>query len=1031
MIEYFIRKKKLILFIFAMAIVAGFYSASQLPRQEMPDIIQKTAIVTTLYPGAAPEKVEQTVTKPLEQKMKELNHIKKISSTSENGLSTIVIETEGYANAKEVWDELRKKMNDAQSTLPTDAQKPVVYDDLNKVFIHSYAITADSAEQLYRLNDMVKSWRDQLKTVPGVSEVIIKGLPEQEVQIQIDAQKLQQYHISWEQLMSAVQKENEQNPIGNLDYNERTYRMNVYQSKNAQDLNKVIISRTESGAPVYLQDVGTILLTHDTSSYMAFFNGKPAITLTINGNTGSDVETIYGKINEEMKLLQPKLPNTYQLNTLFSQTERINHIFSGLTRELLFAIAAVILVCTLGLNLMTSAFVALAIPISIGIGFILLPLLGVTLNQVTVIGLVIVMGILVDDAVVVNDNIERRMLTMGESPKIAALHGTKEVASSIRTATLATVASFAPLFFISGDAGSFAKPLPFSVILTLLASMLMALTVIPIFREWYGQRSQQTNGSTMKPPGLLGKQIDALRNVYAGKLIPKVLKRPALYAASGLLISTTLYGVLAFIPIDLFPRTSDPQLSINVRMPIGTSIEETRQVTEDIAKWVKQQPHVRTISYAAGGDAPPLFQDMTAEAKTGSTVGQIAVVGEEGEFNPDEMAERWSTVLKDRYPGQSISVKIAKVGLPLGKPISIRILGNDVNQLRTLSQQLKEAVMATKGTQDVHDNMENEGYTLDFQLNKQAMDQYLVSNNDLTRTLLLMGNGVSFSRFDTGHDLINIKLKVEQADQNPEILFQQLNVTNANGVQIPLSQLAELKPSFATQKMNHYNLKRSITVEAEVHGRSASEVMKDVELKLQNIQFPPGYTWEIGGELSEQYDILAELGSLYVVVIFLIFMLIFLQFYSFSTPLIILTTVYMAAAGGFLGLFLLNIPITFMGVLGLMTLAGIIVRNGVVLIEFIEEARREGTDLKEAVIAATKARFRPILLTSVTAIVGLLPIALIGEHMFRPLAYTIISGLMYSTILTMFVVPSLYMVIARWKLKRQSKNGGYDEKNNE
>ncbi|EHS58697.1 efflux RND transporter permease subunit [Paenibacillus sp. Aloe-11] len=1029
MIEYFIRKKKLILFIFAMAIVAGFYSASQLPRQEMPDIIQKTAIVTTLYPGAAPEKVEQTVTKPLEQKMKELNHIKKISSTSENGLSTIVIETEGYANAKEVWDELRKKMNDVQSALPADAQKPVVYDDLNKVFIHSYAITADSAKQLYQLNDMVKSWRDQLKTVPGVSEVIIKGLPEQEVQIQIDAQKLQQYHISWEQLMSAVQKENEQNPIGNLDYNERTYRMNVHQSKNAQDLSKVIISRTESGAPVYLQDVGTVLLTHNTSSYMSFFNGKPAITLTINGNTGSDVETIYGKINEEMKLLQPELPNTYQLNTLFSQTERINHIFSNLTRELLFAIAAVILVCTLGLNLMTSAFVALAIPISIGIGFILLPLLGVTLNQVTVIGLIIVMGILVDDAVVVNDNIERRMVTMGESPKIAAIHGTKEVAVSIRTATLATVASFAPLFFISGDAGSFAKPLPFSVILTLLSSMLMALTVIPIFREWYGQRSQKTNGST-KPSGLLGKQIDALRNVYAGKLIPKVLKRPALYAASGLLISTILYGVLAFIPVDLFPRTNDPQLSINVRMPIGTSIEETRQVTEDIAKWVKQQPHVRTISYAAGGDAPPLFQDMTADAKTGTTVGQIAVVGEEGEFDPDEMAERWSTVLKDRYPGQSISVKIAKVGLPLGKPISIRILGNDVNQLRTLSQQLKEAVMATKGTQDVNDNMENEGYTLDFQLNKQAMDQYLVSNNDLTRTLLLMGNGVSFSRFDTGNDLINIKLKADQADQNPEILFQQLNVTNANGVQIPLSQLAELKPSFATQKMNHYNLKRSITVEAEVHGRTASEVMKDVELKLQDIKFPPGYTWEIGGELSEQYDILAELGSLYVVVLFLIFMLIFLQFYSFTTPLIILTTVYMAAAGGFLGLFLLNIPITFMGVLGLMTLAGIIVRNGVVLIEFIEEARREGTDLKEAVIAATKARFRPILLTSVTAIVGLLPIALIGEHMFRPLAYTIISGLMYSTILTMFVVPSLYMVIARWKLKRQSK-GGYNEENNE
>ncbi|MGQ3478773.1 efflux RND transporter permease subunit [Paenibacillus sp. TY11] len=1024
MIAYFIKKKKLTLFIFIMAIVAGLYSVSQLPRQETPDIIKKTAVVTTLYPGATPQKVEQTVTKPLEQKMKEINHIKKISSTSENGLSTIIIETEGNANATEAWDALRKKMNDAQSSLPTDAQKPVVNDDLNKVFIHSYAITGDSVEQLYQLNDMVKSWKDQLKTIPGVSEVTIKGLPDQEVQIQIDAQKLQQYHISWEQLMGAVQKENEQYPIGNLDYNERTYRMNVTQSKNAQDLSKVIISKTESGAPVYLSDVGSVLLTQNTSNYMAFFNGKPAITLTINGNTGSDVDTIYSKVNQEMQLLKPDLPNTFQLNTLFSQTERIDHIFHGLTRELLFAIAAVVIVCTLGLNVVTSSFVALAIPISIAIGFIILPMLGVTLNQVTVIGLIIVMGILVDDAVVINDNIERRMMTLGESPKIAALNGTKEVSISILTATLATVASFAPLFFLSGDAGSLIKPLPFAVIFTLLASMLMSFTVIPIFREWYGQRSQKTPNSTMKPPGLLGKQIDALRNAYAGKLIPKVIKRPGLYAALGLLISTSLYGVLALIPIDLFPRTDDPQLSINVRMPIGTSIEETKRVTEDIAKWVKQQPHVETISYAAGGEAPQLFQDMTADAKTGTTVGQIAIVGEEGVFDPDEMAVKWSSILKDRYPGQSISLKIAKVGVPLGKPISIRILGNDVGQLRSLSQQLKEGIMATRGTQDIQDNMENEGYTLDFQINKQAMDQYRISNNDLTRTLLLMGNGVSFSRFDTGKDLINIKLKLSQTDQNPENLFQQLNVTNANGVQIPLSQLAELKPSFATQKINHYNLKRSITVEAEVHGRTASEVMKDVKLKLQDIKFPPGYTWEIGGEISGQDDILSEIGWLYVVVILLIFMLIFLQFYSFSTPLIILTTVYMAAAGGFLGLFILNTPITFMGVLGLMTLAGIVVRNGIVLIEFIEDARREGIELKEAVIAATKARFRPILLTSLTAIVGLIPIALIGELMFRPLAYTIMFGLMYSTILTMFVVPSLYMVIARWKLKRQSKKLG-------
>lgn len=1022
MIEYFIRKKKLTIFIFITAIVAGVFQAVQLPRQEMPDIIRKQAIVTTMYPGATPQKVEQEVTKPLEQKIKEIDNIKTISSISQYGTSIINVETEGNVNAQDIWDELRKKVDNAESNLPREAQKPVINDDLNRTFIHSYAITADSTEQLYQLNDLVLSWRDQLNTIPGVSEVTVRGLPDQEVQIKIDAQKLQQYQITWEQLMMAVKKENERTPLGVLDYNERTYQLNVDQSQNIKDFNQIIISRTDDGAPVYLKDVSTVVLTHNPTSYMAFYNGKQAIILSISGNTGADVDTIYHKVNERVELLKKNLPNTYQLNTLFSQRDRVDEIFQHLTHEVMIAIGSVILICTLGLNLITSSFVALSIPISIAIGFILLPMLNVTLNQVTVIGLIIVMGILVDDAVVVNDNIERRILAFGETPKEASLKGTKEVAISILTATLATVASFGPLLFLSGDAGSFVKPIPYTVIFTLLVSMVMSLSVIPIFREWYGNQSRKTKHKTGKPPGFFGKQIDALRDVYAGKLIPKVIKRPLLYAMSGLLISTMLYGLLAVIPIDLFPRTNDPELSINVRMPVGSSIEETKRVTEDIAKWVQQQPHVRTVTFAAGGDAPQLFQDMTADVRTGATIGQVAVVGEQGVFDPVRMVDLWSTELKERYPGQSVTLKVAKLGLPLGKPISIRITGDDLDQLRNLSQLVKEQIMATNGTVDVQDNMEIDNYTLDFQINKQAMDQYLVSYNDLTSTLLLMGNGLSFSKFDTGKDLIDIKMILDKSEQNPpEILFQQLNVTNANGVQIPLSQLVKMNPSFATQKINHHNMKRAVTVSADVHGRTATEVMREVQNKMQNVYFPPGYHWEIDGEISGQNEILAEIGTLYVLVIFLIFILIFLQFYSFSAPLIILTTVYMAAAGGFLGLFILNTPVSFMGILGLMALAGIVVRNGIVLLEFIEDARREGMELEEAVIEATRARFRPILLTSVTAMVGLTPIALIGELLFKPLAYTIIFGLMYSTLLTMFVVPSLYLVIAKSKLQRKTR----------
>ncbi|MFB5760742.1 efflux RND transporter permease subunit [Paenibacillus medicaginis] len=1022
MIEYFIRKRKLTVFIFVMAIGFGIFELTQLSRQEMPNIIQKTAVVTTMYPGASPEKVEREITTPLEQEFREAENIKTLESTSAYGMSTIRIETEGTADAKAVWEEIRQKINDIDSALPEDAQKPVIHENLNKTFIHSYAITAGSAEQLYKLHDLVQKWKDQLSTVDGVSQIIVQGLPDQEVRIQIDAARLQQYQISWEQFMQAVQNENERSPLGDLDYNELTYQLNVDQSQSAEDLNRIMIKQTADGTPVYLEDVGTVLLSHSQSDYLAYYNGKPAVILTIMGNTGADVEKIFEKVNEEVIILKETLPQHVQLQTLFSQTDRVADIFHHLSREMMFAIASVILICTLGLNLVTSSFVALAIPISIAIGLIILPLLGVTLNQVTVIGLIIVMGILVDDAVVVNDNIERRLQTLGESPAEAALRGTKEVAISILTATLATAASFGPLLFLTGDAGSFAKPLPYAVIFTLLASMLMSLTIIPIFREWYGTKRQHNTKTEQapRPSGLLGRQIDGLRNFYSGKLIPKVIQRPAIYAAGGLLISTLLYGLLALIPLDLFPETEDPQISINVRTPVGTSIAETRDITADIAGWIQQQPNIRTVTYAAGGSAPMLFQDMTADDRTGPTVGQVAVVGVEGKFKAVEAVAEWSAELEDRFPGQSITLKIPEMGLPLGKPVSIRISGNALPQLQSLADSVKQEVMGTPGAQNVHHTMENESYTLDFQVDKQAMDHYKVSYNSLSNTLLLLGNGLQFSEFDTGSDLIQMKMTLGKPDEDPEVLFQQLHVTNAAGTQIPLTQLAEMKPSFETQQINHYNLKRTVTVDADLYGRTANEVMREIRNNLQNTTFPPGYSWDIGGEVDGQNDVLSEIAKLYVVVIFLIFLLIFLQFYSFSAPVIIMTTVYMAAAGGFLGLFILDMPISFMGILGLTALAGIVVRNGIVLLEFIEDARQEGAGLEEAVIGATHARFRPILLTSVTAIVGMIPIATIGELLFRPLAFTIIFGLMYSTLLTMFVVPSLYLLVAKFKLRRQA-----------
>lgn len=1029
MINFLVRKRKITLLFFMMLILVGVYSFTGLARQDMPDAVVKTALVTTVYPGATPEKVEQSVTKVLEQAIKKVDSVENIISTSGSGYSSITVEAYADADAEAAWDELRKNVQDAAADLPDDVNQPVVNDNLASAFVGSYVICADNREDLYTLNDTMIEWRDQIQTVKGVAGVEIQGIPDQEVAVQIDTQKLQQYGIPWGMVVQAVQKMNERVPLGDLSYDSRNYQLMVKSLDDVKKLNDVLVMRTQDGFPVYLKDVGEAKLGYSDPEYLPYYNGKPAILVNVNAQTGSDVPSMDKLITAKLGDLAEGLPKNVTFKTAFAQLEVVDKMFNDLTREMLIAIVAVIIVCMLGLNLLTSAFVALAIPVSIAIGLIALPLTGVTLNEITIVGLIIVLGILVDDAVVVNDNIERRLSELGENPSDASVKGAKEVSISILTATLSTIFAFMPLLFLTGDVGSFIKPIPIVISCSMLASMAMSLTIIPIFREWHEKRrvQRQAKNGEGKPPGLLGKQIHSATQWYSGKIIPKVLKRPLLTALTGLLIGTASFGFALLTPIDLFPQAEDPNVNINVEMPVGTSFQETDRVLSSIAEWVLKQPEAETVSYGVGGKAPQLFSDITNMVSSSPTVGQIAVAGKEGKYNWEKTVQSWQEKLKKQHPGATITTNIPRLGTPVGAAVSVRISGEDLAELQVLSQQVKEKIARVDGTSGIKDNFGNQSYTLEFAVNEEAMKQHQVDYQTLTQTLRLMGDGLDIGDFDTGKQIIDVNLYMKNKDGNPSDIFQQINVTNDQGVQVPLSQLAELKPSFSIQKIQHYNLVRTVTVEADATGgKTATELNAEISALLGGMHFPEGYTWTLGGETSDQAEIFADLGNLFIIVIFLILLLITVQFYSLSAPVIIMTTVYLAAAGGVIGIFISGSSIGFMSIMGIISLAGIVVRNGIVLIEFIEDARREGVELKEAVIGATSARFRPILLTSLTAIIGLLPLALTGSILFRPMAYTIIFGLMFSTLLTLIVVPSLYMVVALHKENRQKRKAKRD-----
>lgn len=1017
MIDFVVRKKKITILIFVIAAIGGLYSFITLTRQESPDITSHTAIVTTALPGAAPESVENGVTKKLEAKIKEMQGIKSITSDSREDVSIITVELDKDQKPKEKWDELRKKVKDAEADLPDNAKTPQVNDELSKTFIQALSITGDSFDDLYNARTSIDSYKDQLKTVQGITSVTVVGMPEKQVRVDLDTQKMYNYGISWKQVAAAIKGDRDKTPLGNLDNENHRYQLKLDESYDPKVLNTIVVSTTKDGTDIYLRDIGNAYMSTENIDHYVYYNGKPAVSMTISAETGTDLPSTQKNITKKIDSFKNSLPSGIQFENVYSANERLEELFSNLDHEMIVAIASVLLICSLGLSIIDSLIVAFAIPISMSAGLMMAPVFGVTFNQITIYGLIVVLGILVDDAVVVNDNIDRHMLQLNESINEAVINGPKEVFTSILTATLATICTFIPIAFLPGMTGEFARPLPVVVTFAMIASMFMSLTIIPIFRQWHGKKYRIKDEDKNKPAGLLGRQIKKITNIYANKFMPKILKSPLKFVIIAILITGVSYSLLLFIPIQLFPKADRSEFLINITNQTGSSIKETKEVVEDVSKWVSSQPNVKLVSAYAGGPAPAMFV-ADESIGDGEEYGQILVKVDTKKVSSESLIKEWNKELKEIFPQAEVIPKQLELGLPVGKPVVIRIYGQDMNELRTNAQEVKSKLKSINGVVNIKDNIGIDNYSYKVEVNKSVMDKIHVNYSDITSTIRLVNDGIIVDKFDDKNDLSDVVLYESKSNEDPMIDFQRLSVPNAMGEQVPLMQLVKITPSFAINSITHRNLERYVEISADVTGNiTADAAMRQTKQEMKKIDLPNGYTWEGGGETVESVDIFADLIKLLAVAAILIMVLIILQFYSFSIPTIIASTFILAFGGSMIGLFITGKQLGFMAMLGVITLIGIVARNGIVLIEFIEDERKNGVELNEAVIKAGEARLRPVMLTALTAIVGLIPMAITGEVLFKPMAISIIFGLMYATILTLVVVPALYIIIVKWKNK--------------
>lgn len=1033
--DVLITRPKITVMFVSILVIIGILTLFQLPQREVPEISADIANISTVYPGGAPEEVEQQVTVPLEEEVEGVDGIRSINSVSTSGFSNITIELEDGVNQNEVFTEIQQAVNAAEGTLPEQAE-PEVAEQESLGGLSSYHVLHDSYEELYDLREMLQEWQGEIESTPGVGSVNIKGFPDQQLLINLDSEELFELGLQVPDVLTAVEEELQTQPLGIQELEGENVQLELATLASSEEINEIFVGQSFDGDPVYLEDIAEIGIDMDTPEDRITFEGSPAVSFTIFPEQGENIPQLHGTVDEQMQTLGEELPAGMELDLFYTQQTIVDEIFGDLAFSFSLAALSVIVVTLLGLNVSSAVIVALAIPISVFIGLIPLPFAGVDLNQISIIGLIVALGILVDDAIVVGDNI-RNKYREGLAPVEGALTGTKEVRTSIIVSTLTIVFTFLPLVFITGNNGAFIRALPTVLITTILASTLVALTFVPIFLIWRRKKQIKKESYKNGRDGLLGNQLNRLSNWYSDTLLRRVVKHPWKVAITGLVVTTSFYALIPFIPVEFFPDTDRDEVTVELRMPAGTTLVETEETLLDMRDFIlADDENVYETAVYAGDGLPPLFgQGLT---NTGEETGNILLRVSREDQSANETISRWTDPLQEEFPDAEIELGTIEAGPPVGAPIAITLQGPEVEELMDISADLQERIADLPESGTVLDDLGPRRPTIVYEPVREELEDNEITMGALSEQIGLRTEGIPLFTFRTAEETTEIQLALDQIEAGENIDLEEIEIpseteTEENGAPllITLDTLLEEETAEEIPQIIRDDGERTVTVRVYPGGENEDELEAEIEEIAADVRadLSEDYSVSVGGETEARTDFILELATLFVLVLFLIYIVIAIQFYSLALPFLVLSTVHIAASGAIVGLFVTQTGLGFTALLGIVSLAGIVVRNSIVLLEFIKLRRGEGMGLHDAVIEAGRVRLRPILLTAFTAIGALTPVALSGDVLFQPLSISIIAGLIFSALLTVIIVPALYTAFAE-KYDKKEKSPRKDKKRN-
>lgn len=1003
--EFSVKNYQFTLIIFFLLIALGLNSLFNMPRGEDPETTAPSYFIAVIYPGTSPSDMEKLVVDPMEKRFSELENIKKLISDVGDGLATVRVEYKHELDVDEKYQEIIRELNALRSELPAD-----IYDikvlkftstDVNTLQLALVSETASYKE----LQTWVEALEDDLESVKGLKKIETHGYPKQQVRVALNIEKMAQQRIPVNAVIGALQSENVNIPGGSIQM--ATRRFNVKTSgeyKSVDEIRNTIVYAA-NGKIVYLKDVADVDLSYQDETHLVRLNGYRSVMLTASQKEGQNIFAVSDKVNPILEKFSSELPDNIKLVKNFDQSESVSKRLSRFSKDFLIAILLVS-ITLLPLGNRAALVVMISIPLSIFSGLFILDFLGYTINQLSIVGLIVALGILVDDSIVVIENIER-YLRAGKSKKDAAIEATRQIGLAVVGCTATLILAFLPLVFLPESAGDFIRSLPMAVIATVLASLFVSLTIVPFLSSRLLKNHTNPEGNIF-----LRALKSGISGTY-GKLLHRALAHPVitLLIATGLFVASfALFPVVGF---SLFPKSEKPQFLINIELPNGASIYETDRVARYVESVIKHEEEIKYYTTNVGKGNPRVYYNTFGRNET-PNFAQFYV--QLKDISPEE-----KTVLIDKlrekfflYPNARIEVKDFEQGPPLEAPVAIRIFGENLDTLRKLSMQVEQILAKTPGTIYVKNPVANQMTDLHVKINKEKAGLMGVPISEIDKVVRLGVAGITAGTFSPGEgeDEIGINVTLPRGKFTTYDVFDRLYVNALSGVAIPLRQLAEIEFETTPNLIRHYDKQRYSTVTAFVKsGYLYEDVNNEVIKKLDSFQFPKGYHYVAAGELENKQESFGGISTIILITIFGFIAVLVLEFGTFKSTLIVLSVIPLGVIGAVSMLFLTGNPMSFVAVVGLIALVGIEVKNSILLVDFTNQLRERGVPLNEAIEKAGEIRFVPIVLTSLTAIGGLIPLAIEGNPLYSPLALVLIGGLISSTLLSRLVTPVMYKLL--------------------